>query len=324
MIWNICLLLAGCGLLLVGAHWLVKGAAEIAVALKIPKAIVGLSLVAFGTSAPELIVNLIAAYQGETRFALANVSGSNLTNLLVGFGLCGILGGLTIAWRTFSFDLWALVLSATIPLGILIAHGHLPLWSVLLLGAGVIAYVLTIGHRFKNQTPDPIEQNHPHLAWSSLLFLLGAVFLYGGGHLVLEGAIAIAAKLQIDSALVGLTIVAAGTSIPDAVASIIAARRGERDIAIGNLLGSNIANILVVLSGTLLAAWAGSSVGTVRLDADWMTVLDYGAVLVASIGFFGLSVSWGRIGRRSGSLMIVCFCLYMSFRIYLTLRIGGG
>jgi cation:H+ antiporter len=324
MIWNICLLLAGCGLLLAGAHWLVKGAAEIAVALKIPKAIVGLSLVAFGTSAPELIINLIAAYQGETRFALANVSGSNLTNLLVGFGLCGILGGITIAWRTFSFDLWALVLSAMIPLGILLAHGHLPLWSVFLLGAGVIAYVLTIGHRFKNQTPDPIEQNHPHLAWSSLLFLLGAVFLYGGGHLVLEGAIAIAEKLQIDSALVGLTIVAAGTSIPDAIASIIAARRGEHEIAVGNLLGSNIANILVVLSGTLLAAWAGSSAGTVQLSADWTTKLDYAAVLVASIGFFGFSVYRGRIGRRSGSLMIVCFCLYMGFRIYLTLRIGGG
>jgi len=319
MLIHILLLLGGCVLLYAGATWLVRGAAEISLALKIPKAIVGLSLVAFGTSAPELIVNLIAAYQGETSLALANVSGSNLTNLLVGFGLCGLLGGLIIPWHIFRFDLWALVLSATIPLGILLWYYddiHFPLLAVVPLSAGVLAYIWTIRRRFKDHVPQQLEQHHLHPALSSLLFLLGAATLYGGGHLLLEGAVAIATKLRIDTSLVGLTIVAAGTSIPDAVASIVAARRGESEIAVGNLLGSNIANILIVLSGTMIAAWAGPSGDTARLAADWTTVLDYTAVLIASFGFFGIAARWGRIGRLSGSLMIACFCLYMGLRIY--------
>ena len=317
MLVHILLLLGGCVLLYAGATWLVRGASELATALNIPKSIVGLLLVAFGTSAPELIVNLIAAFDGETSFALANVSGSNLTNLLVGFGLCGVLGGLIISWRTFVLDLWALVLSATIPIVVLLWHGHMPIVAVIPLLAGVLAYIWTIRKRFQEHVPTEIDPDHLHPLLSSLLFLLGAGVLYGGGHLVLTGAIAIAENLQIKASLIGLTLVAAGTSIPDAVASIVAARRGEHDIAVGNLLGSNIANILVVLSGTLLAAWTGAN--TIHLEADEWTKWDYTAVLVASVGFFGAAARWGRIGRVGGILMIACFCLYMGLRVYWSL-----
>ena len=317
MLIHILLLLGGCVLLYTGATWLVRGASELATALNIPKAIVGLLLVAFGTSAPELIVNLIAAYDGETSFALANVSGSNLTNLLVGFGLCGVLGGLAISWRTFVLDLWALVLSATIPMVILLWQGHMSIWAVAPFMVGVLGYIWTIRRRFQEHVPAEIERDHLHPLLSSLLFLLGATVLYGGGHLVLTGAIAIAENLNIEASLIGLTLVAAGTSIPDAVASIVAARRGEHDIAVGNLLGSNIANILVVLSGTLLAAWIGAD--TIRLEADAWTKWDYTAVLAASVGFFGVAARWGRIGRVGGILMIACFCLYMGPRVYWSL-----
>ena len=317
MLIHILLLLGGCVLLYAGATWLVRGASELAVALKIPKAIVGLLLVAFGTSAPELIVNLIAAFQGQTSFALANVSGSNLTNLLVGFGLCGVLGGLIISWRTFIYDLWALILSATIPLVVLLLHGHMPLWAVIPLLVGIVAYIWTIRRRFKESVPGEVDRDHLHPLLSSLLFLFGAAVLYGGGHLVLTGAVAIAENLQIDASLIGLTLVAAGTSIPDAVASIVAARRGEHEIAVGNLLGSNIANILVVLSGTMLAAWTGAD--TTILEAVEWTKWDYTAVLVASLGFFGAVARWGRIGRVGGMLMIACFCLYMGLRVYCSL-----
>ena len=313
MLIHILLLLGGCVLLYAGATWLVRGASELATALNIPKSIVGLLLVAFGTSAPELIVNLIAAYDGETSFALANVSGSNLTNLLVGFGLCGVLGGLIISWRTFFLDLWALVLSATIPIAILLWHGHMPIVAIVPLLVGVLAYIWTIRRRFQEHVPAEIDPNHLH----PLLFLLGAGVLYGGGHLVLTGAIAIAENLKIEASLIGLTLVAAGTSIPDAVASIVAARRGEHDIAVGNLLGSNIANILVVLSGTLLVAWTGAD--TILLEADEWTKTDYTAVLVTSVGFFGTALRWGRIGRVGGILMIACFCLYMGLRVYWSL-----
>lgn len=318
MLMLILILVGGCILLYAGATWLVRGASELATALGIPKAIVGLLLVAFGTSAPELIVNLIAAYDGETSFALANVSGSNLTNLLIGFGLCGILGGLIIPWRTFYLDLWALVLSATIPFVILLWHGDMPIVAVAPLFVGVLGYIWTIRRRFQEHVPVESDADHLHPALSSLLFLLGATLLYGGGHLVLTGAIDIAKKLSIEASLVGLTLVAAGTSIPDAVASIVAARRGEDEIAVGNLLGSNIANILVVLSGTLLAAWTGApdEMVVVNLEADDWTVWDYTAVLAASVGFFGAAARWERIGRFGGLLMITCFFLYMGLRVF--------
>ena len=181
----------------------------------------------------------------------------------------------------------------------------------------VAAYIWTIRRRFKDHVPQQLEHDHLHPALSSLLFVGGAVVLYGGGHLILTGAVKIAEDLKIEASLIGLTIVAAGTSIPDAVASIVAARRGEHDIAVGNLLGSNIANILVVLSGTILAAWTG--VGNGNLEVDAWTKWDYTTVLVASVGFFGLVARWGRIGRAGGILMIVCFCLYMGLRVYCSL-----
>ena len=228
-----------------------------------------------------------------------------------------MLGGLIISWRTFFFDLWALVLTATIPIAILLWNGHMPIVAIFPLLVGVLAYIWTIRRRFQEHVPTEIDSDHLHPLLSSLLFLLGAGILYGGGHLVLTGAIAIAENLNVEASLIGLTLVAAGTSIPDAVASIVAARRGEHDIAVGNLLGSNIANILIVLSGTLLVAWAGAD--TVLLEADEWTKWDYTAVLVASVGFFGTALRWGRIGRVSGILMISCFCLYMGLRVYWSL-----
>lgn len=324
MFWNSFLLTCGCILLYAGATWLVRGASEIAVALKIPKAIVGLSLVAFGTSAPELIVNLIAAYQGETGFALSNVSGSNLTNLFVGFGLCGVISGLVIRRRTFLYDLWALVLSAAIPLVIMLLHGDspkLPLWSALPLIAGLIIYISTIRKRSKDLPLEvPHETNRKGVVLSFALFFLGAVTLYFGGRLVLQGAVAFAEELNIDTSLVGLTIVAAGTSIPDAIASVVAARRGEYDIAVGNLLGSNIANILLVITGTLLASFLGTesadgSAGT--LQANHKIVIDYTMILVASVIFCAVAIRWGRIARTGGLLMIASYLCYMGLRIYL-------
>ena len=322
MLWNPLLLAGGCILLYLGAIWLVRGASEIALVLKIPKAIVGLSFVALGTSAPELIVNLIAAYRGETGIALTNISGSNLTNLLVGFGLCGVISGLLIHWRTFFYDLWALVLSALAPLVIMLimllygGSPQLPLWSVLPLGAGLIAYLWTLKRRSKDlEAEDTGTKPHRHPGISFAVFFLGAFTLYGGGRLVLDAALQIAAQFEIDPSLVGLTIVAAGTSIPDAIASIVAARRGEHDIAVGNLLGSNIANILLVITGTLLASWVGNN--TTMIDGkNPLIVLDYIFIAVISLTFFAIAVRWGRISRRGGTLMIATYLCYMGLRIY--------
>ncbi len=319
MLLNFCLLVGGCILLYLGATWLVRGASEIALVLKIPKAIVGLSFVALGTSAPELIVNFHAAYRGETGFALTNISGSNLTNLLVGFGLCGVISGLLIHWRTFRYDLSALVLSAALPVLIMLLYGgspQLPLWSVLPLGAGLIAYLWTLKRRSKDlEAAEADTKPHRHPSISFAVFFLGAFTLYGGGRLVLDAAIRIAAEFEIATSLVGLTIVAAGTSIPDAIASSVAAGRVEHDLAVGNLLGSNIANVLMVITGTLLASWVGNN--TTMIDGkNPLIVLDYIFVAVISLTFFAIAVRWGRITRRGGTLMIATYLCYMGPRIY--------
>lgn len=323
MLLNFGLLAGGCILLYLGASWLVRGASEIALVLKIPKAIVGLSFVALGTSAPELIVNLIAAYRGETGFALTNISGSNLTNLLVGFGLCGVISGLLIHWRTFLYDLSALVLSALLPVLIMLLYGgspQLPLWSVLPLGAGLLAYLWTLKRRSKDleaENNGTKPNRHPGISFA--VFFLGALTLYGGGRLVLDGAIKIAAEFEIDTSLLGLTIVAAGTSIPDAIASIVAARRGEHDLAVGNLLGSNIANVLMVITGTLLAGWVGNN--TTIIDGNNpLIVLDYLFIAATSLTFFAIAARWERITRSGGILMIVTYLCYMGLRIYLEFR----
>ena len=329
MFWYFLLLVGGCVLLYWGAIWLVQGASEIALNLHISKAIIGLSLVAFGTSAPELIVNLIAAYQGQTGFALTNVSGSNLTNLLVGFGLCGVITGLLIHWRSFLYDLSALVISALIPVGIMLLmllqgkEPHLPFWSVLPLVAGLAAYLFTLARRgMRTEPKDTDGKPSRPIAISVILFLLGAITLYGGGQFVLDAAVQIAKHFQIDASLVGLTLVAAGTSIPDAIASIVAARRGEHDIAVGNLLGSNIANILAVITGTLLASRVSQSeiqLAAGTLKASHSILIDYVMIVAASLVFFGIAVRWGRITRVSGLVMIAVYLCYMGLRVYFEL-----
>ena len=195
---------------------------------------------------------------------------------------------------------------------------RLPSWSILPLGAGLAAYLFTLLRRFKDLKPndEPAEAARS-LVLSGGLFLLGALTLYYGGHLVLKGAVAFAAQFNIDTSLVGLTIVAAGTSIPDAIASIVAARRGEHDIAVGNLLGSNIANILLVITGTLLASLAAGGQITDpaqpivpgALITDHKIVLDYAMIVVASVIFCAIAIRWGRITRSGGTLMVASLSL---------------
>lgn len=311
-------LLAGCGLLFFGANWLVTGAVTIASAFGVPRSVVGLTLVAVGTSAPEVFVNVIAASQGETGIALSNVSGSNLTNICIGFGLCAVTVGLTVKWRAFRTDFIIMILAAVTVLGFLAMNLNAPelsTWALVPFIGLLLYYGLSLFRRTKGgEKEEKQETSLGRLLFSAGQFLAGIVALYFGGDFILEGAVNIAETLGMKKSLIGLTIVAAGTSIPDAVASFVAAKRGEHDIAVGNLVGSNISNIVVVLSATLIA-----SQNNLASMGDKLITIDYLMVLVVSLLMTLLAVFLGRINRTWGIVLLLLYAGYMSLRIYLEL-----
>ena len=330
MLLPVLLLLVGFVLLYFGADWLVRGAAHIANALGISKSVVGLTLVAFGTSAPEFFVNVIAGWDGETGIALANISGSNLTNICIGFGLTAILAEIVVQRASFRGDLIMLVVSAAVVFGLLtmdLENPALPFWSCLPLIALLVVYLYSMkGRKELVEVAEIAEEGEPprasrrRLAWNCGVFLAGVLLLYGGGEAVLNGAVAIGKAIGIKPEVIGLTIIAAGTSIPDALASFIAARRKEHGIAVGNLLGSNISNIVFILSSTMLASRLGGKAveglpGS--LGASVELVVDYGLVVLISAVFFAVVSYFGRLPKWAGAGLIVVYFCYMAARVYI-------
>jgi cation:H+ antiporter len=310
MILQLLLVTAGFILLYYGAEWLVKGASIIALNLNVSKVVIGVTLVAFGTSSPELFVNLNAAFRGNTGLALSNVAGSNLTNLCIGFGLCAFMCKLRIPKKPFLIDLTYFWVS---PLFILFffflyPRGALPFWTFVPFAFLFFLYLFTITKRLK--APEKNDLPKVRLAAGIALFILGCVLLFSGGELVRYSAIIIARLLEVSQSTIGLTMVAMGTSIPDVMASLIAARRGETAIAIGNLLGSNIFNILLVLGGTTLVSFQD-------IPADTSILWDY--VLVGGTSLlFAVSVLLSpRFGRIRGAFFLLVFPAYLIVRLLL-------
>lgn len=310
MLWiSIAFFLVGVLLLGYGADSLVRGAATIADKCRIPRYIAGLTLVALGTSAPELFLNLIAATKGETGIALANVSGSNLANVCVGFGLCALLGSVVIRRSDFSIDLVLLVVAPLFVLAAFFtdAQRDLPYWATFVLSAMLIFYFLTLRNR--SGTGDEDELPAGNFVAGIGFFLLGVALLYGGGELVLRAALGLAQRLGVSKDIIGLTIVAVGTSIPDVTASVVATRQKEYGIATGNLLGSNISNILLVLNGTILVS-RGS------LAAMPFSRVDYAAVCLTSIICLVAAMKSESISKIVGVSLLVIYFAYIFFRVW--------
>lgn len=300
--------LGGVFLLGLGADWLVRGAATIAEKFNMPRHVVGLTLVALGTSAPELFLNLIAAWQQETRIALANVSGSNLANVCIGFGLCALLGKVIARREEFGADLRLLVLA---PLLVLVGFytnsaRTLPFWYVGLLTALLLYYLFNLRGRISEEEDAAQAVGSTVLGFAT--FALGVICLYAGGELVLRAALNFARTLKIGEDVIGLTIVAAGTSVPDVTASVVATRRKEFGIAVGNILGSNISNVLLVLNGTILVS--GSA-----LQTNPQIRLDYAVVCLTSLICYGTARRSGSISKSVGSLLIGLYIAYLVYRV---------
>ncbi len=253
MIVSILLLLLGFALVIVGADRLVKGASSLASIMKVPEIVIGLTVVAFGTSAPELIVNIVSSAQGHGDIVFGNVIGSNIFNLLLILGVAGLVRAIPIRKSTLYREI-PLSLFVAVVLYILVNDSifNSASQNVLSLGDGLIllvlfAFFMFYTHRLSKGEAEK-ESIHLYTWWLSLIWILaGLVALVFGGKLVVNHAVNLAGMIGISQKVIGLTIVAAGTSLPELATSIVAAYHKRPDIAIGNVIGSNIFNILFIL-----------------------------------------------------------------------------
>lgn len=312
------LLLIGFPLLLAGAWTTVSGAGALALGLGVSRLTVGLTVVAVGTSAPELIVTLASAWQGAADMALGNVVGSNLANTLLILGLCALLTPLalerTMRRREIPFALLATLVLAVLVNDAIISGAPLSLLSrgdgLALLGyfAIYMYYMFSLSGESSAESSSPVAQKSMPVA--ALLFLAGIAGLSLGGHWLVAGARAIALDLGMSEALVGLTVLAVGTSLPEMATSVTAAVRRDADMAVGNIVGSNVFNILWIL---------GVSAAVTPLGYNLMLNLDLAVLVLATLLFFLFTFTGRRhkIDRLEG----ICFlCLYAAYIGFLILR----
>jgi cation:H+ antiporter len=316
---SILLLIGGLGALVAGAELLVRGAARIAARTGLSSVVIGLTVVAFGTSTPELAVSASAALDGSGGIAVGNVVGSNIANVLLILGVSAVIGGgLVVAQRIVRLDVPLLIAASVLVLVLSLdnrisrAEGT----ALVLLLVGYTAWTVHGARRESSRvTAEYDEALRPEDLrrtpfWIDAgLVLLGLVLLVAGGRWLVSSASTIAAELGASDLVIGLTVVAAGTSMPELATSVIAALRGERDIAVGNVVGSNLFNLLGVLGLTAVLAPGGVEVldAALRFDIPVMTV-----VAVACLPVF---VHGHLIGRWEGAVFAAYYAAYVGYLV---------
>ena len=305
-------LLAGFGLLLLGGEFLVRGSVAIALKLRVSKVIIGLTLVAFATSAPELIVSIIAAMKGKSAIALGNVLGSNIANVGLILGLTALLYKMEALRLTYRKD-WLFLIGANVLLGGFLLSGGINVLQGMILVATLVAYnVLKIRSARIERASTTIGEDIDVPAmpiWQGLLLLIiGAVGLKFGAQIFVSGIATLAAQWGWSERLVAVSLVAFGTSVPELAASVMAARKGEADIAIGNVIGSNIFNILSVLGFTALIQPIALS-DQALLYVDFPISVLFTLLLIPLMGV----LKSDRLDRVEGALLLVSYIVFMIY-----------
>ena len=307
------LLAVGLAMLVCGAELLVRGASALAASLGISRLVIGLTVVAFGTSAPEMAVSVMAAWEGQAGIALGNVVGSNICNVLLILGLSAVVAPLVVARQVVRLEV-PIMIGTSLLLILFALDGTLVRWEGGLLFAGVIGYTVWTIRRSRRELRDLAEPGvaaPPASGRTRQLteILSGLALLVLGSKWLVDAAVIIARHLGVSDLVIGLTIIAVGTSLPELATSVLASWRGERDIAVGNVVGSNIFNILSVLGLTALVAPAGLPVPPVALTFDLPVML---AVAVACLPIF---MAGYRINRWEGLLFIFYYVVYVLFLV---------
>ncbi|MCG3170641.1 MAG: hypothetical protein CALGDGBN_02208 [Pseudomonadales bacterium] len=314
---NAALLVGGFIVLVLGAELLVRGASRLAAAAGMPSLLIGLTVVSFGTSAPEMAVSVGSALQGSPDIALGNVVGSNIFNVLMILGLSALVSPLIVSRQLVRVDVpimigvsllvWLLALDQVI--------GRVEGLVLALMLAIYLDVQIRLGRRAGADTPPTAATDEAapsgagSLVTNVLLILGGLVLLVAGSRWLLDGATGIARALGVSELMIGLTIVAAGTSLPELATSVLAALRGERDIAVGNVVGSNIFNLLAVLGITAVVAPAGVAVADAALVFDIPVM---GAVALACLPVF---FSGHLIARWEGAVFVAYYIAYTAYLV---------
>ncbi|MCA9971756.1 MAG: calcium/sodium antiporter [Anaerolineales bacterium] len=317
---TILMIVAGLGLLIGGAELLVRGASRLAAALGMAPLVIGLTVVAFGTSAPELAISLQSAWQGQADLALGNVVGSNIFNILVILGLAALVAPLVVASQLVRLDV-PLLIGASLLVWGMAADGALARPEGGLLFAALVGYLGFLvwqSRRAAAAAADGAAAADSDAAggggarlWLLNLALVagGLALLVLGARWLVDGAVTLARGLGLSELVIGLTILAGGTSLPEVATSMLAALRGQRDIAVGNAIGSSLFNLLGVLGLTVLLAPGGVSVApaVVNFDLPVMT-----AVAVAALPIF---VTGKEIARWEGGVFLAYYVAYSAYLV---------
>lgn len=322
MIWNVIFLAVGFYLLLKAADVFVDGSAGAAKLLGIPKIVVGLTLVAFGTSAPEGTVSLVSALQGEADISIGNIVGSNIANIALILGIAALINPLEVtratAYRGIPLNVLATFVLLVLGYDVFFQN-HNVSFNRLTLGDGLIflcffiVYLYYIHADFKEAKiqEDVISKRELRKSrepwWKlTLMITVGLIGVIAGGKLVVDNAVAIASQLGLSEAVIGLTLIAVGTSLPELATSVVAAYKKENDLAIGNIIGSNVFNIFLVLG-------VSSTATTLNFNIDLVPDM---LVMLALVFLLFLFVYKGRILKKwHGMVFLFSYCAYIFFLI---------
>nr|MDP0502127.1 calcium/sodium antiporter [Verrucomicrobiota bacterium JB025] len=308
-------LVLGLVLLVAGAEYLVRGAANLAVTFGVSALVVGLTVVAFGTSAPELAVSVVSAYKGESDMAIGNVVGSNVFNILVILGLSAVIVPLSVNAQLVRFDVPVMIVISflLLPLG---WNGLIDRTDGVLLAGGAVVYTVYLIYQSRKEKDEGVKAEYEEEFGAQKgggsvlknlgLVVIGMVGLVLGSKWLVSSSIEIAKVFGVSEMVIGLTIVAVGTSLPEVATSVVAAVRGERDIAVGNAVGSNIFNLLCVLGFGSIVAPDGLEVSQDALRFDIPVMI---GVAVACLPVF---FSGFRVRRWEGLVFLAMYGLYMA------------
>jgi cation:H+ antiporter len=305
-------IIAGIVGLYVGAEVLVRGSSSLAIGFGISPLVVGLTIVAFATSSPELVVSIKAAIEGNPGIVVGNVVGSNICNIALILGVAALISPMQVRTQVIKREIPLMIIITVIFLLVLI-DGSISRWEGAMFVIGIIAYIL-LSYLYVKKDKDDVEivkefeegiRIKPYKIWQSvLLIVVGLGLLIIGSNLFVDGAIEAAVKFGVSQAVIGLTIVALGTSLPELVTSIVASFKNENDIAIGNAVGSNIFNILSILGISSLIN---------PISNSGITIIDLSIMMFFTVIILPLCKSGFKIRRWEGAILFGGYIVYMIY-----------
>lgn len=310
-------IIAGFVILVWSADKFVEGAASTAKHLGMPSLLIGILIVGFGTSAPEMVVSAIAAMEGNPALALGNAIGSNIVNIALILGITAIVAPITVNSKIVKKEI-PLLLLIVLASGYLLLDNSLTLIEGIVLISGfftLIAWSIVSAFRGRGdaleaEMDSELIEHEMTLKVGIIWLVIGLLLLIASSRLLVWGAVGVAHEFGVSDLIIGLTIVALGTSLPELAASVIAARKGEHDIAIGNVVGSNMFNLLAVIGiATIIAPMNGIPVEVLNRDWIVMFALTVALLLMA----YGFRNKEGKITRFEGTILIICYIAYNSY-----------